>query len=403
MKKRTLLCLLCFCFLSSCGKQTEGERTVNGEVEITGGEEGTVSEKAGEGEEAADKEAGEKGETTDERAGTAGEEGEAVNEKIGTAGKDEEAVNEKTTTVQGAEEAADEKAGASQEAVGADEEIKTEGFAMLMHSDYIFCCDLPENWEYYVYPRYSGEFFWLREHCELETSKMISFYYSETMPTESVNVVSSNPAEQEPLKGFAGEKGKYTFADGTVGMRSLFDGDYYYKEYLYHPGTEYYVNLVTSKESYTENEKQLRSFLDGISFEKGRLPKRGTEDAGKWYRLHIWQEDFQAELVVPAGTIVETVSEQEERGWVLKYISLFPDENRENRMTLMEGMSIPEWEERQWKRDRLDSGEMVNYDEFEMDGEKVTDYWLLRSGCHVRIYGEKTEELSAMLSSVQVR
>ena len=39
----------------------------------------------------------------------------------------------------------------------------------------------------------------------------------------------------------------FAFADGSTGMRKLLDGEYSYKEYIYHPESEYYVVLVTSK------------------------------------------------------------------------------------------------------------------------------------------------------------
>lgn len=279
-----------------------------------------------------------------------------------------------------------------------------EGFAMLLHSEYIFCCDLPENWEYAVYPNYSGDFFWQKQVGELDTSIRMYFHYSE-MPDATIVVAMRNPGEKEPFSGIGGEAEEYTFADGGAGMRKLIDGEYYYKEYIYHPEAEYYVSLVTSKEDYQKNEKELRSFLDSISFEKNGISEKESGNTDKLYHLHIWNEDLQAELMVRAGISVEAVWEWKDRGLVFQYITLCSDESGKSIMKIGENKGAAATDEngRQWKRCTLGSGCTAYYDEFEEDGQKGMDYTLIRSGCHIKVYGEETEELSEMLQSIKVR
>lgn len=280
--------------------------------------------------------------------------------------------------------------------------LQTNGFALILHSDCIFSCDLPESWEYSISPEYSKSFY--EFEGEMDSSIGAYFYYSETDPNACIFIAKASPAQRKPFEGISGETEDYSFADGGIGMRKLLNGEYYYKEYIYCPEFKYYVTLSTSKQDYLEHENELRAFLDGISFGRYEISPKASKNPDKTYQLHIWNEFLQAELTVRPGTSIHAVWEQESTSLIFRHLSLQP-ENCGTKLLLKPYCAseiLPE-DSRAWERCKLTSGLVAYRTDFEEDGQKGTEYQLKRSECRIKIYGEQTAQTDEILQSVDIR
>lgn len=271
-------------------------------------------------------------------------------------------------------------------------ENKANGFALVLSSSSIFFCDLPENWEYRIYPEYSKSFY--EYEGEMDASIGAYFYYSETDPDACITIAQASASQRKPFEGIGGEAEHFSFADGSIGMRKLLDGENYYKEYIYCLYSKYYVTLNTSKQDYLEHEEELRAFLDSIAFGRYGISKIASEDPDKTYQLHIWNEFLQAELTVRPGTLIQSIWEWEDTNCFFRHLSLCP-ENGETKLLLepADPLTAIVEDSRTWERCKLTSGLVTYRTDFEENGQNGTEYQLVRSGCRIKIYGETTKQV----------
>lgn len=282
------------------------------------------------------------------------------------------------------------------------EKEEVDGFALVLHSEYIFSCDMPETWDYYIYPRYSKSFF----EYEGESDKSIGafFSYSKTDPQAHISLVHESASSRKPFEHIGGETEDFVFADGSVGMRRLLDGEYYYKEYIYHPESKYYITLVTSKKDYLEHEEELRAFLGSIAFGYRKLPKTVSENTERPYRLHVWNEFLQAELTVKPGTAIDAIWEWEDTELIFDHLVVCPD-GSDTKLVLGYGNLSGSADEEggTWERCKFKSGLSAYRMAFTKDAQTVVEYDIIRSGCTINIYGEETEQIKEIIYSVEMK
>lgn len=287
------------------------------------------------------------------------------------------------------------------------EDVKTEGFAVLSDSNaHIFYCDLPQNWDYSIYPDYSKAFY--EQEGEADGTLHLFFYYSETDPTAVISVSEEGAGGvRAPLENIPGESEPFTFADGSSGIRKVIDEGESYKEYIYHKAAKYYITLLTTRENYLEYESELRAFLDSISFEQYKISRKSDETAAKVYRLLVWNPFLQAELKVKEGVTFSNTWDWEEYEWTMQSLCLYPDGDMQSCIVLepasQNGAAVQEDHMRTWERCRLASGVTAYRAACEKNGQAGTEYRLVRSGCTVRVYGEETQEGAMMLDSIRIR
>ena len=277
-----------------------------------------------------------------------------------------------------------------------------DGFALLLHSEYIFSCDLPQTWDYRIFPSYSKSFY----EYEGENDKSVEalFYYSKTDPSAHIILTRRSASSREPFERISGEIEDFAFADGSTGMRKLLDGEYSYKEYIYHPESEYYVVLVTSKKDYLEHEEELRAFLGSIAFGHFGLPKKVSENAKRPYRLHIWNEFLQAELTVKQGTLIDAVWKREGTELIFDHLDVCPEESDAKLVLEPDKLSgIVEKEDATWEYYKFKSGLSAYRMTFTKDGQTVIEYDMVRSDCKFKVYGEETEQIMEIMDSVEIR
>ena len=318
----------------------------------------------------------------------------------------------------------------------------------------VMTAEMPAEWEYSYSPEYGGMYFkemftrLLRDGEEWEEKSMLYFHYG---AVGNYLAVSSGKPEQQAEQE-SGEWEAYRFADGAEGQRRVSDRDGRRREQIYHPGVDRLISLDTSAQDYSEHGEEVRHFLDSIAFEQGGIsartqgsvPEGGTaagsaQDAkdsaannlpdstksvsqagspGREYYFHLYRWDLRADLTVREGfsfdwqgyALDEWPNEYYEWGGCM---TLYLDEERENVLILgaeyrpkgdEAGSSIPAGagQEGEARYVALASGMRGWRYDFTLNGKKGSYVNVSRPECGIQIYGDRTEELEAMLQSLRV-
>ena len=271
-------------------------------------------------------------------------------------------------------------------------QIETECVAIILRRQFVFSCNLPQNWDYSIYPQYSKDYY---EYTgERDESMYVYFFYSETDPAACISLMHESISSE-------GAKG-YTFADGVTGLRKVIDDKDVYEEFLYHPVSGYRITLSTSKADYLAHEGELRTFLDSVAFGADRISINASKDNDKPYHLHLQNEYLQAEMTIKRDIASKAVWELENASFVFRRLELSPD-GSDTKLFLIPDNFLFEKDSRTWERCKLESGITAYRAPFEEDGQSGMEYKLLRLGCTIKIYNEETEQIRELLNSIVIR
>ncbi len=261
--------------------------------------------------------------------------------------------------------------------------------------------EIPEYWDYNIYPSYDSEYYRAYTNQVINGGEWdgaeILYFYCGLSEEDFISVSERSGAEKEILSLMAGEAETFVFADGEKGLRKVFDGDYTYKEQIYHPTSDCYVYVHLSKEVYKENETQIRYFLENVCFLENKVTAKSKSDS----KVHIWTEALQAEFILPSGISLELLTDEIEFDTGKK--NVFHLKVNETTSVFCGNALVENKREDLSERYELSNGTKGWKNSIKKDGQNGIRISFYHPDFDIVVLGDVTEEIDHLLKSFSMR